>query len=148
MGIAHTFLRLPFFVENYWGFKDGIIGQSTIYSPVDPTKPFTPVVVEDAGKAAAAVLTNPQKHAGKTYTIVSDRHTYNDVTANFSAILGKEVKYVRSPYEAAKKAMMDMGISKWQIDDTLSLYRQIDMGHHSQTRQTLATLQPSLENRP
>ena len=128
LGVPYTFIRLPLFVENYWAFKDGIVGQSTIYSPVDPTKPFTPVVVEDAGKAAAAILANPQTHAGKTYTIVSDRHTHNDVTAAFSDVLGKEIKYVRVPYEAAKKAFMDKGFPEWQVDGILELYRLIDSG--------------------
>ena len=128
LGVPHTFLQLPIFVENYWGLKDGIVGQSSIFSPVDPTKPFTPVVVEDAGKAAAAILADPQKHAGKTYTIVSDRHTYNDVAAAFSEVLGKEVKYVRVPYEAAKKALADLGVPEWQAAGALELYHLIDSG--------------------
>ena len=44
LGVTHSFLRLPLFVENYWGFKDTIKGHSAFYSPVDPDKPFTPVV--------------------------------------------------------------------------------------------------------
>ena len=128
LGVPYTILRLPLFVDNHWGFKDGIVGQSSIFNPVDPTKPFTAVVVEDAGKAAAAILADPQKHAGKTYTTVSDRHTYNDVAAAFSEVLGKEVKYVRVPYEAAKKALTDLGIPEWQVTGALELYHLIDSG--------------------
>ena len=128
LGVPYTILRLPFFVENYWALKDGIVGQSSIFSPVDPTKPFTTVVVEDAGKAAAAILAYPQKHAGKTYTIVSDRHTYNDVTVAFSNVLGKEVKYIHVPYEAAKKGMTDIGVPEWRANGGLELYRLIDSG--------------------
>ena len=128
LGVPYTILRLPLFVENYWGFIDGIVGQSSIFNPVDPTKPFTAVVMEDAGKAAAAILTDPQKHAGKTYTIVSDRHTYNDVAAAFSEVLGKEVKYVHVPYEAAKKALTDMGVAEWGITGITEFFRLIDSG--------------------
>ena len=128
LGVPYTILRLPPFVENYWGFKDGIVGQSSILSPVDPTKSFTTVVVEDAGKAAAAILTDPQKHAGKTYTIVSDRHTYNDVAAAFSEVLGKEVKYIRVPYETTKKALTDMGLPEWRITGITDVYHRIDSG--------------------
>jgi len=123
-----TFLRLPFFVENLWGFKDSIVGQGAIYCPVDPTKPHTPVVVEDAGKAGAAILADPSKHAGKTYTIVSDRYTYNDVAQGFSKALGKEIKYNRVPYEAAKQAFFGMGLPEWQTDGVLELFKLFDSG--------------------
>ena len=87
LGVPYTFLRLPLFVENYFGFKDPIVKQSSIYSPVDPTKPLTSVVVADAGKASAAILVSYRIHTNKTYNIVSDRHTYNDVVAEFSKAL-------------------------------------------------------------
>jgi uncharacterized protein YbjT (DUF2867 family) len=90
LGVPYTFLRLPFFVDNLWLFKDSIVGQGAIYYPVDP---YTSIVVEDAGKAVAAILVDPSKHAGKTYTPVSDRNTYNDVAQRFSEALGKEITY-------------------------------------------------------
>ena len=128
LGVPHTFLRLPFFVDNLWGFKDSIVGQGAIYNPVDPDKPFTQVVVEDAGKAGAAILADPSKHAGKIYTIVSDRHTYNDVAQGFSEALGKEVKYNRVPYEAAKQAFLGMGAPEWQVNGGLEIFKLFDSG--------------------
>ena len=108
LGVPHTILCLPIFVETFWG---SIVSQGAIYCPVDPEKPFTSVVVEDdAGKAGAAILANPSKHAGKIYTIVSDRHTYNDVAQGLSEALGKEVKYNRVSYEAAKQAFLGTGM--------------------------------------
>ena len=128
LGVPYTILKLPMFVENYWAFKDTIVGQSSIFSPVDPTKPFATVVVEDAGKAAAAILADPQKHAGKSYDLISESHTYNDVAAAFSEVLGKEVKYVRVPYEATKKAMTDMGAPEYQVTALTEAYQLIDSG--------------------
>ena len=60
-----------------------------MFAPVEPTKAFTPVVVEDAGKVAAAILANPATHANKTYKIISDHHSFSDVAAVFSEALGK-----------------------------------------------------------
>jgi len=77
--------------ELYFGFKEAIQKMSTIISPVDPTKLYTPVAVGDAGKAAAAVLANPSKHVNKTYTVVNNRHTLNDAAKALSEALGKEV---------------------------------------------------------
>ena len=130
LGVPYAFLRLPFFVENYFaiGFKDPIVKQSSIYLPVDPTKPLRSVVVADAGKAGAAILVSYKSHTNKTYTIVSDRHTYNDVAAEFSKALGKEIKYIRVPYEAAKEAFMGMGFPEWRTDGVLEFYKLIDSG--------------------
>ena len=113
LGIAYTFLRLPLFIENYFGFKATIQGQSSLFAPVDPTKLYTPVAVGDAGKVAAAVLADPSKHINKIYTVNSDRHTFGDVAAAFSEALSKEVKYVQVPYDTAKQAFSKMGIPEW-----------------------------------
>ena len=126
LDVHYTFIRLPLFTENYWGFKDTIVNQGTIYCPADPDKPYTPVAVEDAGKAAAAILANPSAYANKTINVVSDRQTFNKVAQGFSAALGKEVKYVRVPYEAAKKSFLGMGYPEWQVDGILELYKLID----------------------
>ena len=48
LGVPYTFLCLPLFVENYFGFKETIQKMSKVILPVDPTKPYTPVVVGNA----------------------------------------------------------------------------------------------------
>ena len=128
LNVPHAFIRLPNFVENYWAFKDTIQSQSSIYVPVDPSKPFTSVVAEDAGKAAAAVLADWEKHVNKTYTIVSDRHSFGDVAKAFSEAVGKEVNYVRVPYDAAKKTLVQANVPEWQVNGMLEYYKLIDSG--------------------
>ena len=126
LGVPYSLLRLPFFVDNNWGFKDSIKNDSTIYSPVDPTKPFTNVVVDDAGKAGAVILANYTKHFNTTYTISTDRYTYDDLAKTFSEALGREIKYVRIPYEAAKQAFLKFGMMEWQVDGLLEIFKLID----------------------
>ena len=128
LGVPYTILRLPFFVDNYIGFKDNIKGQGAIYCPADGTKPFTTVAVEDAAKAGAVILVDPIKHVNKTYIIVSDRHTHNDVAAAFSEALGKTVTYNRVPYDAAKQTFLGIGLPHWRADAGLELYKLIDDG--------------------
>ena len=126
LGVTYTFLRLPFFVDNAWAFKDTIKGASAIYNPVDPTKHLSPVVVADAGNAAAAILVDAANHANKTYDIVSDRFTYGELTAAFGEALGKTVTYNRVPYDDAKKAFLGMGFPEWQVDGILELFKLMD----------------------
>ena len=126
LGVPYTFLSLPFFMENNWQYKDSIVNQGAFYGPVDPDKPFSIVAVEDAGKAAAAILVNPSSYANKFFQIVSDRVTYNSMAQAFSAALGKEIKYVRKTYEDTKKTFLGYGIPEWVVEGLFEMYRLID----------------------
>ena len=148
LNVPHAFLRLPLFVENYWSFKDPIQSQSSIYSPVDPSKPYTPVVVEDAGKAGAAILADWQKHVNKTYTVVSDRHSFGDLAKAFSEAVGKEVKYVRVPYEAAKQSFLQAGLPEWQVDGILELYKLIDSDSRDTNQASLGDFEKITNEKP
>ena len=139
LGVPYTFIRLPIFTENFWGFKDTIVKQGAIYSPVNPEKTFTSVAVEDAASAGAAILVNPSSYANKTVDINSNRITYNKVAEGFSDALGKEVKYVRVPYEAAKKAFLEMGFPEWQVDGILELFKLIDAANPVMSNSDLGT---------
>ena len=125
-GVPYSFLRLPTFVDNNWGFKDSIKNDSTIYSPVGPTKPFIPVVVDDAGKACAALLANYTEHFNTTYIISSDRYSYNDLAKTFSESLGREIKYVQIPYEGAKQAFLKLGFQEWRANGCLETIKLIN----------------------
>ena len=125
--IPYTFIRLPPFVDNYWAYKRPIQQNSCFSTPGDPTKPFSAVVVEDAGKAAAAIMAEPEKHYGKTYKLISNRHTLNELAAAFSQALGKNVKYERISYNDCRRRLVEVvGFSEEDADGILEIYRLTD----------------------
>ena len=125
--IPYTFIRLPPFVDNYWAYKRPIQQNSSFSTPGDPTKPFSAVVVEDAGKAAAGIMAEPEKHYGKTYKLISNRHTLNELAAAFSQALGKNVKYERISYNDCRRRLVDVvGFSEEDADGILEIYRLTD----------------------
>ena len=128
LGVSYVFLRLPWFLENFLSHKSAIRESSQFYLPVDPTKHLSSVAVEDAGVASAVILADPKKHVNKTYSIVSDCHTVGDVAATFTEVLGKEVKYVRVPYEDLKKGLVGAGLPQWQVDGMLDYFKLVDSG--------------------
>ena len=148
LDVPHAFLRRSLFMETYWSFRDSIRSQSCICSPVDPSKPFTPVVVEDAGKAGAAILVDWQKHVNKTYTIVSDRHSFDDVVKAFSDTIGKEVKYVRMSYDAAKQSQLQAGLPEWQVDGILEWFKLIDSDSPATNQASLADFERLTGEKP
>ena len=125
--VPYTLIRLPRFVDSYWAFQHHIQHKSSFSTPGDPTKPLSAVVVEDAGKAAAAIMAEPEKHYGKTYKLISNCHTLNDLAAVFSEVLGKEVKYERMSYEDQRRLLIEVvGFSEEAAEGVLELYRLID----------------------
>jgi len=82
--------------------------------------------VKDVAVAAAVCLTHPAKHAGQTYRLTCKPYTLQQLASAFSLALGKEVKFVQVPYEAAKKSFMDMHFPEWQVDGILELFKLID----------------------
>ncbi|CAM9249069.1 unnamed protein product [Phaeothamnion confervicola] len=127
-GMAWTLVRLPVFIDNYWGFAESIKGQASIYCPVDPAMPFSAIAVQDIGTALAKIALSPKSHAGKTYNLVTVPHTYAEVTAAIAKATGKEITYVRVPYQAAKEAFLGMGWPEWQTDGLLELFKMMDEG--------------------
>ena len=126
LGVPYTILRLPYFLENLWGFKSTIVDQEAITFPSDPDKPLSSIAIEDAGVASAVILADPAKHAGKTYNLVSDSQTFGDFARAFSKYLGKEIKYVRVPYDAAKQELIGAGFPEWQINAFFEWLKLID----------------------
>lgn len=127
LNVPYTVLRLPTLIANLLAHQDTIKNMSTIYWPVDPDAPFSAVVTGDASIAAAVILAFPQRHAGKTYTIVSDRVTYNEIVEFFTEVLGRNVRYVRTFYEDATAFLQTHDFSENRAKAILELYHLIDV---------------------
>ncbi len=128
LGLKLTIVRLPVFVDNFWGSAQTVKEQGTFYDPRDPTKLHTPVVASDVGKATATMLADPTKFIGNTYNLVSPPFSLNDLAAALTKTLGKQVTPTTVPYSAAKEAMLGYGMPEWQVDGINELYKYIDDG--------------------
>ena len=114
LGVPYTIISLPLFVENLYMFKDSIASQGVITYFQDPVITFPQVVVEDAGKASAAILVDPTKYANKTLKVISNVHNYNDIISEMSRALGKEIKYNQLLKDDAAATLEKMGWPAWQ----------------------------------
>jgi uncharacterized protein YbjT (DUF2867 family) len=143
-GVPYTLLRLPVFIDNLWGSKATIAGQGKIYGPARPDAPYTFVAVQDAAAAAASILTAPDVsvHANKTYRLTSPTTTEAAVAAAFGKALGTPVDFVQVPFEAAKAAILGLGMPEWQVDGLLEHYKLVnsDAAVTSQVTHDIETL--------
>ena len=109
------------------GFPTTHLAEVIFGTPGDHTKPFLAVVVADTGKAAAAIMAEPKKHYDKTYKLISNCHTLDDVAVTLSEILGKKIKYERTSYEDSRSRFINVvGFSEEDADGILEIYKLTD----------------------
>ncbi|MFO0761531.1 MAG: SDR family oxidoreductase [Byssovorax sp.] len=119
-GLAYTFLRPNNFMENFLNYyppgPDG-----NIYLPWgDGACSF--VAGADIGAVAAEALTK-DGHAGKAYTLTGPSAlTIGDAARTISEVSGRAVRYVDVPEDAARQAMLGMGMPAWMVDGMMELH--------------------------
>ena len=128
--LHYTILRLPWFMENYFVYEESIKKSSVVYDSIDPIKRFPAICMNDVGLAAAIVMFSPEKHAGKKYLLVSNRHSYKDSVKAFSEALGKDVKYTQQSYEDAKIAWLQKGFPEWDVDGLIEYCKEVNAGRY------------------
>lgn len=134
LGPNYTILRLPWFMDNFFGFKDTIQKSSAIYDSIDPNRRFPTVCMDDLGLAAAVLMASAaERNTPEEYSIVSDRHTFHDIVKAFSDALGKKITYTHQSYEEAKTAWLQMGaVSEQQIDGLFEYWKAVNAGEYEE----------------
>jgi uncharacterized protein YbjT (DUF2867 family) len=111
-GLPWTLLKPTFYMQNTLMAARTIASDGTIYWDMKDGK-LAMIDVRDIVDAAAAVLTGTG-HEGKSYILTGPAAvTFDEVAATLSKVLGKAVKYVSVPGEAALKSLIDMGFPEW-----------------------------------
>ena len=119
-GLPYTILRPHNFMQNTLMAAQTVASDGAVYVPWKEGKAGM-IDVRDIADVAAKVLTEAG-HEGKTYGLTGPASiSFHDVAAGLSKALGKEVKYVDVPLEAAREAIVGMGLSEW-IADALNEY--------------------------
>ncbi len=114
-GLPYTILRPHNFMQNTLMAAQTVASEGAVYMPMKEGR-FGIIDIRDIADVAAKVLTEPG-HEGKTYGLTGPASiSYHDIAAGLSKALGKEVKYVDVPLEAAREAMVGIGLPEWYAD--------------------------------
>ena len=98
-----------------------VASDGMIYVPFGDGK-LGMIDIRDIADSAVAVLGQNGLHEGKEYTLTGPQSiSFHDVAATLSSTLNKKVSYVNVPLDAAKQAMVGMGMPEWTADGYLEL---------------------------
>ena len=122
-GLPYTILRPHNFMQNTLMAAQTVASDGAVYMPMKESK-LGMIDVRDIVDVAAKVLTEAG-HEGKTYGLTGPASiSYQDIAAGLSKALGKEVKYVDVPLEAAREGMLGMGMPQW-FADAMTEYNKV-----------------------
>ncbi|WP_164011362.1 SDR family oxidoreductase [Pyxidicoccus trucidator] len=138
-GLAWTHLRPINFMSNMLGNIGSIKGQGAFYEPTGEGK--TSVIdPADVGAVAVKVLTEPG-HEGKAYTLTGPEALSGaEQAAALTKVLGREVKCVDVPPDAAKQAMAGSGMPPVYVDALLDLLAAMKAGRTARVTDTVPKL--------
>jgi uncharacterized protein YbjT (DUF2867 family) len=108
-GLPHVFLRPASFDSNALYWADTIKSHDTVYGALGDASLPT-IDPEDIAAAAVVVLTTPG-HVGKIYELSGPESLSTEQqVAILGSVLGRPLKYVNVPDDAARDSMLGMGM--------------------------------------
>lgn len=111
-GLPYTIIKPNFLMQNTLMAVQTVISDDAMYLPFSDSK-IGMVDIRDIGEVVANVLTS-DGHEEKTYKLTGPTSiSIHEVAADLSQALGKKVSYVAVPLEAAREAMLGMGMPEW-----------------------------------
>jgi len=123
-GMEWTFLRPNSYMTNFFGNLGSIKGQGMVYGAGRNAK-IAVVDPRDVAAVAVKALTEPG-HAGKAYALTGPE-AVDDVamTQKMANAIGKALQFVDVPPEAAKAAMVGMGMGEWLASSILEFFQPV-----------------------
>ncbi|OBF27721.1 NmrA family transcriptional regulator [Mycobacterium sp. ACS1612] len=94
--VPTTNLRVTFFME-WLTYIAHLIRYGRYVMPYDADSRFAPIAGRDIAATAAAILADPQAHAGRTYTLTGPvEYSHRELAAEVGRVLGRDLPFERT----------------------------------------------------
>ena len=124
-GMAWTFLRDNLYLE----FSEAMVGpDGVIRGPAGDGRAAV-VSHEDIARVAVAVLQEPTRHAGQTYSLTGpEALTLAEIAGLIAELRGRDVRFHDETVEEAYRSREVYGAPDWQVEAWVSTYLAIRAG--------------------
>ena len=124
-GMAYTFLRDNFYLDLMEPFAGD---QRVIAGPADDGR-VGMVARADVARSAAAVLLDPEAHAGSTYTLTGpEALTLTEAAERLTAARGRPFRFHNETLEEAYASRARYNAPDWQVEAWVTTYTAIAAG--------------------
>jgi uncharacterized protein YbjT (DUF2867 family) len=101
--LPYTVLRPTSLMED-WEEMRGDVAGGTLAQPLSPEESLQQVSVDDVGAFAAIAFEDPDGWLGREVDLAGDESTMAELAATFDRVVGREVQYVRVPWDEFREA--------------------------------------------
>ncbi len=123
LGLPYTFLRPNFFMQNLGFGLEHIRKTGEVRAAVGEAR-IAMVDVRDIADVCVKLLTGEVDSTGKAYALTGNvAHSYDDVAAILSTLLGRDVAYVRQSLAEARTSLEASGQPDWHVQILLQFNR-------------------------
>ncbi|MDN3548853.1 NmrA family NAD(P)-binding protein [Mucilaginibacter aquaedulcis] len=127
-GIPVTHLQPTLFMEWLIYFAQEIKENNRFISPFGEAR-YGMINSEDIGRSAAAILANPEGHAGKTYNIYGPSEvTGQEIVETLSTILKREISYAPIEPDAFGEILKSFGAPDYQTRHIVAAAKMFQSG--------------------
>jgi uncharacterized protein YbjT (DUF2867 family) len=138
-GVPCVLLRPSAYMTNLLGAADAVRHTSRLFAPAGDAR-ITYVDPRDVAAAAAAALA-VEGHEGSTFSVTGpEAVTYEQIARDLSEATGHEIEYVDIPYDAAREAMLQAGLSRMMADSIVDLFVTMQAGTMARPTDAVRTL--------
>jgi uncharacterized protein YbjT (DUF2867 family) len=124
-GMSWTFLRDSFYLD----FLPTLAGDDGVIRGPGGDGRVGAVARSDVARSAAAVLADPDRHAGHTYDLTGpEALSLAEVARTITEITGRATTYQLQTIEDAYASRLPYGVPDWQLDAWVSTYTAIADG--------------------
>jgi uncharacterized protein YbjT (DUF2867 family) len=111
-GVAFRALCNPSFMDNMIRQAASIRDQGLFFSPIAGDRKLPTIATRDIAAVAARLLLDPSwSGAGEVPLLGAEDLSFNDMAEIMSEVLGKEVRFQRTTFEAYKDRFVSFGMS-------------------------------------
>ncbi|MEO8444163.1 MAG: SDR family oxidoreductase [Gammaproteobacteria bacterium] len=138
-GMAWTMIRPTFFMQTFLGSAAAIRDKGIIAMPAGGGT-IAPTDLRDVAAVIHRVLTEPG-HENRSYDLTGpELLTLEQVAAQFSAVLAREVRYEDQPMAGFRTRLAGAKLAPWRIDAVCKEFEAIAAGVIDHTTETMAEL--------
>lgn len=140
-GLHITHLRPTLFAEWLSYVAKDIRENNRIVLPFGTAK-YAPITAEDQGHVIAAILSEPQKHAGRTYDLLGlEELSLFNIATILSEIIQREITYIPIEVEPFKEIMQqNPDFTPWFIQHVEAIAYDVRNGITAGTNDTVENL--------